>query len=209
MHLQQIGRVMRACDGKAGATVLDHAGNHHRHGLVTQRLVYSLADKVAVAQQRGSGEKPESFRRCPECFLLMAPGTPVCEGCGHVFQSEVPEEQHGELVQIGRTVPFPERLRFWLAAEQRRIDYGYREGYSAVQYKNRYGTWPQLVGGQLVERMPTSDELPVSGDDERKREAYLELLRAARAAGRKDGFAFHAYVRKFGEKPPWKWRQSA
>jgi superfamily II DNA or RNA helicase len=57
LHLQMIGRVMRACEGKDGAIVLDHAGNHHVHGLVTRRLNYTLSD------EKVGSDEPLGLRR--------------------------------------------------------------------------------------------------------------------------------------------------
>lgn len=77
-HVQMIGRIMRACPGKDGALVLDHAGNHHRHGFVTDERRWSLDHKPRV-----SGGAPT--RTCDRCERVCAAGCHACPECGQEF----------------------------------------------------------------------------------------------------------------------------
>jgi DNA repair protein RadD len=113
LHLQTIGRVMRAAAGKDGAIVLDHAGNWHRHGSVTKRLVYSLESPV----REEAGTTPTKL--CPSCARVVKRSANPCPGCGYVFSTERdmnPAESDAVLERV--TAPavlasFDERARAW------------------------------------------------------------------------------------------------
>lgn len=142
LHRQQIGRIMRSCDGKDGALVLDHAGNHLRHGFVTDPIDISLDGKV-----KRQGEA--SLKTCPACFCVMSASASACPECGHVFtvgdeREAVPEESDGRLTKLEkRTI-----MRDWYAsliADANR--YGSRLGWARHKFKDRYGCWPSAGGG--------------------------------------------------------------
>lgn len=159
LHLQMIGRIMRACDGKDGAIVLDHAGNYGRHGLVTDRLVYSLDGKV----KKATGVAPT--KSCPECAKVIPAGKMTCPECGYVFPAKDPTiENDVELLPVGHGDDFAERQRRWdrfwkdgqrIAAWQAKTlfaegstDRGY--AIAAAKYKTRYGKYPLAIGPTLV-----------------------------------------------------------
>lgn len=169
LHLQMLGRIMRAADGKDGALCLDHTSNSHRHGLVTDDRVWSL-DDTAKARRTAPGETV--VRTCPECYLIVPAGCHECPGCGHEFKVEtaVPKEHSGELVlqesfwtSVARRAAKANdnKKRFWSNAFQWAGDYkrergisdyaafaliakerGYKEGWAKVAFKNKFGRWP-------------------------------------------------------------------
>lgn len=97
LHIQMVGRVMRAAEGKA-AVVLDHAGNHLRLGLVTDRVEHALD---GCSRARGA----PSVGRCPACGIV-ARGR-ACPGCGadlaEAREPLIPFEKPGRLVRLGRS----------------------------------------------------------------------------------------------------------
>lgn len=200
LHLQQIGRVMRSSDGKEGAIVLDHVGNHHRHGRVTDRLEYSLAERI---RKSGAGDGRAPFRQCKRCYVICDLRAEKCPACGYVFE----KVGRGELEQVGgeleqleaarRNAPFEERVEFWRRVEAQRVEYGYRAGWSEHRYRTRFGDWPVLAGRELVDtKAPSPDQ---------KRQVYLDLRRLCAERGWKPGRAAFMYQAKFGEMPPWSW----
>lgn len=206
LHLQQIGRIMRAADAKAGALVLDHAGNHLRHGFVTQRIEYSL-DGVK-RKRAAAGEAP--LRRCRNCFLLVPLGAQACPDCGWVFRSdaEVPDVAGpGALKKFTGAerpdAPFAERAAFYAVCEAKRAAWGYKPAWSAVQYRNRFGVWPQVAGGRLVD--------PEHATVDQRREIYLQLVGVGRKKQVADPLKWAAGVfkGKFGVWPDWAWRKGA
>jgi DNA repair protein RadD len=189
LHLQMIGRIMRICEGKDGAVVLDHAGNHHVHGLVTRRIEYSLDGKIA-----GESE-PLGLRRCCGCGLFYEPSLPACPECGWAPEAKADPRYTtaapGELVEFRESYRY--RLEFWRLIEAQRKAYNYKPGWSAFRYKERFGEWPTVVNGDLVDTEHATME--------QKKEVYRQLLDTARQRGFADGWAAHKYRDQFGTWP--------
>lgn len=181
LHIQQIGRVMRACEGKDGAIVLDHAGNYSRHGLVTDRLKYDLDGKV----KKAGGEAPR--KTCPECAKVVPAGVHVCPECGHEFPREdKTTESDAELLPVGHKDSAEERQRKWTAmlSTALRIVRGQSGGtfgwddkntakanaIAAGKYKARYGSWPLSIAGKLIDPRTASP-----GDWEQLRAAWRHI----------------------------------
>lgn len=98
LHLQQVGRALRPCDGKVEAIILDHAGNSLVHGLPDDDREWSLEDR----KKRRKGEVSEiPVRQCPKCFRVFRPA-PRCPGCGHEVETvgRAVEEVAGTLSEI-------------------------------------------------------------------------------------------------------------
>jgi len=185
LHLQMIGRIMRACPGKDGAIVLDHAGNHHVHGLVTRRIEYSLDGKCA-------GESdPLGLRRCKACQLLFSPRAPECPDCGWK-----PEPARGrELAYtpdglVGFEEDFEYRAEVWRLIEAEREAMDFKPGWSLYRYQERFGEWPTVANGELVDVKHASQD--------GKRAVYADLLSRARTQGYRDGWASHMFRERFG-----------
>ena len=86
--------------GKDGAIVLDHAGNHLHHGMVTRRLDYSLADAKAV-----SSPEPLGLRRCPACGLFFEPLQYACPECGWTPDRRTPDRSTPDRMTPDRSTP--------------------------------------------------------------------------------------------------------
>lgn len=79
LYLQQVGRTLRAAEGKTTAIILDHAGNCARHGLPDDDREWSLDGH----QQRNKEQSDSlSVRICPSCFAAQASGSLICKFCG-------------------------------------------------------------------------------------------------------------------------------
>jgi len=195
LHLQIIGRTMRTADGKAGATILDHAGNHLRHGPVTQRVEYSLLDESRAKRSQDANAPP--CKRCPECFLICTPQARECPACGHAFGSGAAPIEHapGELVAF-RPAERPSiavQQQAWEAIETQRQARGYREGWSFFRFQDRFGFRPLVHDGVVC------DPATVGGD---VRRAVLDRFQSTAAAkGYKPGWAAYQYRAVFGVWP--------
>lgn len=200
LHLQMLGRCMRAAEGKAGAVILDHAGNYHRHGPVTQDLQYSLDDKVVKVDEE-KGRKKQ--RICPKCDLVVAPGTEECPGCGYLWPKKIINEVEGELVAVAgvRHAPFEEQLTTWLALEEQRRLLGFKEAWTGYRFKDKFGAWPVVVKGTLVD--------PTKATETDRLEVYQGLVEVAIGRGYDIGWASHAFRGKFGAWPPRAWKRAA
>lgn len=195
LHLQMIGRVMRACHGKDGAIVLDHAGNHHVHGLVTRQLAYSLDSNTKV----GASE-PLGLRRCRQCGLMYEMHVTACPECKWVPEiqraGEVIGRCNGELVEFDDS-DFGYRAEVWRLLEAEREAAGYQPGWSWHRYVERFGVNPVL--GLINGHTELID--PATATMVEKQAVYAHLLRVARRRGFADGWASHRYRKTFGVWP--------
>ncbi len=197
LHLQMIGRVMRACEGKDGAIVLDHAGNHHIHGLVTRRLEYSLnGDRVGESE-------PLGLRRCRACGLLFELYLYACPECGWTpSATEVSRRQWPEIHGDGELVEFDDqdfeyRRQIWNLIEAERLAMGFREGWSFYRFQERFGVAP--VVAEINGRLELID--PHNATQEQKRAVYERLVAVAQQRGFRPGWASHKYREAFGRWP--------
>lgn len=188
LHLQMIGRVMRATDGKDGAIVLDHAGNHHVHGLVTRRLNYTLTDEKV-----GSSE-PLGLRRCQACGLFFEIRIEACPDCGWKVSPSASRNRGivqvpGELTEFDDS-SFEYRRQVWISIEAERQASGYKPGWSYYRFKDRFDVDPVVVDGELID--------PYRATAYDKRRVYEDFVRTARRKGFKLGWASYRYRDIFG-----------
>lgn len=96
--LQQIGRCLRATDGKR-AIILDHAGNLARHGLPDDEREWTLDGRKAKKR----GEAIIAVKTCPQCFACHRPA-PACPTCGFRYEIESREVIHvdGVLAKVDK-----------------------------------------------------------------------------------------------------------
>lgn len=171
LHRQMIGRVMRACDDKDGALVLDHAGNHHRHGLVTDEVEVSLDDR---ARRAGAGAGL-NVATCSECYAVSPPGTAVCPECGAPIATpqdeparrDRPRAEDGDLVlfegetRADRSAWYREVVRE-ASASRRRL------GWARYRFRDRYGVWPSSRRGIGRDARAAEDEYACPGFEARQ-----------------------------------------
>ena len=196
LHLQMVGRIMRSAEGKAGATVLDHAGNHLRHGTVTQRIEYSLEDAARGAATDRDGEAP--MKRCPECYLLVRPGAQTCPECGSAFRTDAVKHAEGHLVQFGprddaARPSIGEQQRAWSAIDRQRVARGFKEGWSYYRFEGRFGFRPLIYQGVVCD--------PATCGQHVRRAVFGRFVRHAEERGFKRGWAAHQYKAVFGDWP--------
>ena len=103
LFLQQVGRALRPCEGKADAIILDHAGNSLQHGLPDDDREWSLEDRKKSRKKGQQSEVP--VRQCPKCFRVFAPA-PKCPQCGHQIAVQVREieQRDGVLAEVDPAV---------------------------------------------------------------------------------------------------------
>lgn len=167
LHIQQVGRVMRLCDGKDGALILDHAGNHLTHGEVTDELEFSLTDKVKK-------KSPRSLSRCPKCFLVLEPPGDECPECGWTREEPKPRElpQHDEDATLVKLASGDARREVYRQLVATASTLGRRLGWAKHDYKAKFGVWP---------RFPQIDDLYtcVAHTPETKQYGYKTVQRCA------------------------------
>jgi superfamily II DNA or RNA helicase len=185
LHWQMIGRIMRAADGKDQAVVLDHAGNHFRHGTVTRRIEFSLD----AAAKHGEAE-PLGLKRCPSCMYLMEPTEKTCPECGHVFVTKSRDahiDGDSQLVEVVTDWNYKVELFRQFAAQAEAT--GYNPVWAKYKYKEVIGEWPVVVNGDLID--------PETATIDQKEAYYRDLLIVAKEKGFADGWASHQYKGAF------------
>lgn len=97
---QQVGRCLRAFEGKEQAIILDHAGNSIRLGVpgLTPEPEWSLAGTDKATKS----DRTVGVRVCPRCFAAGRSGAPTCTSCGftHPVESRKVERVAGELEEL-------------------------------------------------------------------------------------------------------------
>lgn len=164
-HVQQMGRVMRPHPGKEFAVWLDHSGNYLRFrddwDMLFTEGVTDLKDGGEKAKKEPT-EKVKKDSKCPRCQSLWIRGALSCSECGYIrpnlsMVASVPGEMrelHGanQKLAIANQDFFREVL--WYARDR-----GYKEGWAAHKYKEKFGTFPPRQWGGLESRAPSRETM--------------------------------------------------
>lgn len=153
LHIQQIGRALRTAPGKEDAIILDHAGNHLRHGMATDPLPNELDDgrkKKVKAKKKEHLPKP-----CPKCQYVKPPKCVECPSCGFT-----PARQNVEFAGAGELQEFrgnEERKNLYQMLRGMARARGYADGWAAHQFKAVYKDWPPYAWRSLPVLQPTTE----------------------------------------------------
>lgn len=148
---QGVGRVMRPYNGKNRATVIDHSGNCLRLGLHTDPVPNYLDDGSPPVNGGGDTRDPPLPKPCPKCSMLKPAGIWECPGCGFKPERQNTVEVHkGELhaVKVVKATP-KEKHAFYAELLGYCFKKGYKKGFAAHKYKDRYGVWPRFDAAPL------------------------------------------------------------
>ena len=167
LYRQMIGSVLRPADGKSNAIVLDHSGAVFRHGFVEDPVEWTLdPDRPAENRTHTAREREHGSRllECTQCGSVRVAGEP-CFHCGFLPQRPprgVPFED-GDLALVDRSrrptgnAYSPAERECWHAML---ICYGsergYKPGWAACKYKEKFGSWPSW--GAAPEPIPPTAE---------------------------------------------------
>ena len=197
MFLQIVGRVLRTCEGKQIAHVIDLVGAMREHGFPTEDRHWDL--------MVGKVEKGEAARygaECPECFAYFM-RSKVCPSCGFEFPlpGEGDSETEDQVVynvelqtitsasQARRTSATPEEK----AEEMDRLkskckEHGWSLSWAAKKYREKYDEDPPADTIDLFEEI---DELKllVANAEEKGTHAYYVVKRFKEIFGHKPDFS--------------------
>ena len=160
LYVQMIGRGLRTADGKSDCLILDHSDNHIRLGFVTD-IHYETLDegkeKLSVRTVRAEALP----KKCPKCTFLKPPKMLQCPCCGFM-PVPPPKAVHmdGELIELTsrNTVTIAsttEKQNFY--AELRRVaeTRGYKGGWSAHKFKEKFGHFPPFAWNSQPSATPS------------------------------------------------------
>jgi DNA repair protein RadD len=189
LHQQMAGRVVRIAEGKGDAIILDHAGNHHRHGEIVRELEYSLETKVVSKSGPMLG-----VRTCLGCYCMFPVTTWVCPQCGLDSRPKAPPIQHepGDLRDYVDHA-FDARAAHWAKLEEHRRALGFPETWSVDEYRRAYGAYPVIAFGHLVD--------PPNATLDERADVWGQIDVRRIALGYDRGWSDHQYKAIFGRWP--------
>ena len=105
--IQQLGRGMRAVEGKDFCLLLDHVSNYVRHAPSIEFFWangHTVLDDRALDTLKKKSQKVRVDRECYGCGLVMPPGSDICPGCGRgrPVRPSMHDIAPGKMVQIDR-----------------------------------------------------------------------------------------------------------
>jgi DNA repair protein RadD len=147
LFVQMIGRGLRTADGKDDCLILDHSDNHLRLGFVTD-LHHDQLDDGRERQKAQPKAKEALPKKCGKCSFLKPAKVLVCPACG--FKPEPKCDvvnKEGELVEFSahgvRKQTKTDRLGFYRELKHFANASGYKSGWVAHKYKEKFGHWPK------------------------------------------------------------------
>jgi len=166
LYRQMVGRVLRPAPGKTNAIVLDHSGAVFKHGFVEDRVKWTLdPEKRSVSPTHAARLRSGYSSRmleCTKCGSIRIAGE-ACQHCGFLPQRPPKAIQFadGDLALVDRqrrtaqAILDPnERMRWhgmlsYIAGER-----GYKPGWAAYKFKEKFGMWPPIRSARPIVPSP-------------------------------------------------------
>jgi DNA repair protein RadD len=166
LYRQMVGRGLRPAPGKVNAIVLDHSGAVFKHGFVEDRVEWTLdPEKRSESPTHAARERPGYNSRlleCTKCGSIRIAGE-ACEHCGFLPQRPpkaiVFSDGNLALVDRQRRVAQAfsdpnERMRWHGMLTHIANERGYKPGWTAHKFKEKFGTWPATRSAQPMQPTP-------------------------------------------------------
>ena len=162
-HVQQIGRILRPHEGKDFGVLLDHSGNFLRFrddwdGLYHDGVTELKSGGEITKREPTEREKKEA--KCPVCAALWTSKDNTCSSCGHVRQSIHSvisiDGKLEELQEANRKLQI-ENTDFWAELQYYGRSRGYKDGWAAIKYKEKFGIYPN--GLHVAPKPPSTKTL--------------------------------------------------
>jgi superfamily II DNA or RNA helicase len=159
-HVQQMGRIMRPFEGKQFGVWLDHSGNYLRFrddwdALFEDGVTELTKDGEKAKKEPTEKEKKEA--KCPACGSLWTARDNVCISCGYQRPVKSVASVAGELQELdGKSgSPLQDRQQFYSELLHYSRMRGYKDGWVAHKYKDKFGVFPRGVEQKTI---PTSSK---------------------------------------------------
>lgn len=151
LYLQIVGRVLRTCEGKTDAFVIDHSGAVKQHGFAADFVPWSLDESETVAERRKKQQEASKAPKeitCAKCHAVFK-GRRECPGCGFAMvpRTEAVPVHEAELQEVSasrenRVTPWEEKVAFMGGLKAYAAEHGYASGWIAHKFRARFGVWP-------------------------------------------------------------------
>jgi hypothetical protein len=147
-HVQQMGRIMRPYDGKEYGLWLDHSGNYLRFRKEWDTLFEEGVTELHNGAETAKKEPPDKEKKeakCPACSALWVWPDRVCGECGYERPVKQILNVAGELTELETTKRevLTENQKFYSELIYFARLRGYKEGWAAHKYKEKYGAYPR------------------------------------------------------------------
>lgn len=147
-HVQQMGRVMRPCEGKTFGVWLDHSGNYLRFREDWEKLFdegVTELTKDGEKSKKEPSEREKKEAKCPACGALWTFKGSICGSCGFEKPIRGVSSVAGELQELegkGQNMraeqqDFYSELLFYAKTR------GFKEGWAAHKYKEKFSVFPR------------------------------------------------------------------
>jgi len=145
LYKQCIGRGLRIEEGKEDCLVFDHGNVVEEHGFIDEPIEWTLDGKKR-AWSKAQTKKEKQPVICRACHAVFEEGT-VCPDCGtplKKFGKKI-DAVDADLVEVkGKRKISKAELRIWNGMfVYHAEDKGYKPGWAAFQYKQKFGFWPK------------------------------------------------------------------
>jgi DNA repair protein RadD len=185
-YLQIAGRILRPCQGKADALLVDLTGASLVHGLPTDDRFYSLGDGIV----RNPALPP--LRICMQCGATFESHALTCPMCGATKTvdakgREPPRIHNVELREVyaGTATPEDAKTREYQRLRAYQLDRGWSVEWTVREYRRLFGAAPDLSDVPQAERDQCLARFEAVGRDK----------------GFRGGFAAARYRELFGTWP--------
>ena len=160
-HVQQMGRVMRPHEGKEYGVWLDHSGNYLRFKDDWDRVfdygVDSLDGGLEEKAKKEPTDKEKVEAKCPSCGALWIWKSDECGECGHIkkkiAQIQVLDGELQELAVANSKLKIDNR-QFFQELMHYATSRGYKEGWAAHKYKEKFGVFPKNIPKEMKPPSP-------------------------------------------------------
>src|SRR5882672_7220490 len=160
---QIIGRALRTATNKDHALILDHSNSTMELGLVTDIHHDHLDDGKVQKGPKAVAKKKPLPRACTECQAIVPRLNRTCTECGHMLPlASGVVEKDGVLVPFeeARVLTGPKLSRQSSPAEKQLFysqllghcrNRGYKDGWAANKYREKFGVWPRGMSDVATE----------------------------------------------------------
>ena len=178
-HIQQMGRVMRGCEGKDFALWLDHSGNYLRFREEWERVYSEGVDELDDGAEKTRPEPSEKEKKeatCPKCEAYFPGYMDVCSNCGHVRERKNKiEAVPGEMEELTTLGARADKQAWWSQLNYFINHHGWSNGRAAHVYREKFGVWPK--GLASVEATPSAELVKFVDQGIRR---YIRQMKKAR-----------------------------
>jgi DNA repair protein RadD len=155
LFVQMIGRGLRTAEGKKDCLILDHSDTHLRLGFVTD-IHHEKLDDGKKKETSATERKEPLPKECGKCGILKPAKVHKCPACGFKpeMQSQI-EHVEGDLAEmssserrkakLNRETSLDSKEQFLGELVSYAKEHGYKSGWAANQYREKFGVWPNRV----------------------------------------------------------------